>query len=460
MVGMNGLTKGNWIKALARKGRMFLHAKRGSVAIITGLAAIPMCFLAGMGIDYGTAVDRQSQLNAIADAAALAAVTPTMMAQATTKAQTAAQNTFNAQAATVSDVNWNNANLTVSIATSGAKRTVTVSYATTYKTYFPSLLGQNTIALSGSSSATGGMAPNIDFYLLLDDSPSMAIAATQTDINTMVSHTSSQGGCAFGCHESHPSSDSLGNPGGEDNYALARALGVTLRIDLLNQATQNLMTNAQSTESTNNASYRMGIYTFDTGVNTLQTLTSNLNTAKNSAANITMLEVYSNNNLTSSKNNNDEDTDYDNAMSTINSTMPNPGSGTNNAGDTPQEVLFFVTDGVEDECQSPALNAYSGGGCRQQYLMNSNTDWCTKIKNRGIRIAILYTEYLPLPTNGWYVNFDGAGAGIASFQANIANQLETCASPGLFYQVNTGGDISAALQSLFQYAVQSAFLSQ
>ena len=29
--------------------------------------------------------------------------------------------------------------------------------------------------------------------------------------------------------------------------------------------------------------------------------------------------------------------------------MPNPGTGTNEAGDTPQEVLFIVTDGVEDE---------------------------------------------------------------------------------------------------------------
>src|ERR1019366_8507482 len=141
------------------------------------------------------------------------------------------------------------------------------------------------------------------------------------------------------------------------------------------------------------------------------------------AGNISVLEVYDNNNLTSNNNNNDEDTNYDNAMSNINSVMPNPGTGTNAPGDKPQKVMFFVTDGVEDECQTPTLNSYTGGGCRQQYLMNSNTDWCTKIKNRGIRIAILYTEYLPLPTNAWYVNFNGLGAGISSFQPNIATQL-------------------------------------
>ena len=64
----------------------------------------------------------------------------------------------------------------------------------------------------------------------------MAIAATQAGINTMVANTPTQGGCGFGCHEFDPAADNLGNagnPGGEDNYALARNLGVTLRIDNL-----------------------------------------------------------------------------------------------------------------------------------------------------------------------------------------------------------------------------------
>ena len=383
----------------------------------------------------------------------------------------------------------------MNITTSGGKRTATVSYTAAYNTFFPTLLGRGTLALSGSSSATGGLSPNINFYLLLDDSPSMAIAATSSGITTMINNTQGQCdnppyggsscGCAFGCHESHPSGESYyiptgtgsplctasnnykycnlsgsGNPGGEDNYALARALGVTLRIDLLATATANLMTTAQSTEEGNNSSYQMAIYTFDTGVNSIQSLTSNLSTAANSATNIGVLEVYQNNDLTSGNNNNDEDTNYETAMNTINSTMPNPGSGTNTRGDTPQEVLFLVTDGVEDECETPTLNSYSGGGCRQQYLMNSNTDWCTTIKNRGIRIAVLYTEYLPIPNNGWYENFDGAGSGISSFQSQIGNQMQTCASPGLYYEVDTDGDISAALQSLFNSAVQSAYLSR
>jgi hypothetical protein len=79
---------------------------------------------------------------------------------------------------------------------------------------------------------------------------------------------------------------------------------------------------------------------------------------------------------------------------------------------------------------------------------------CTTIKNRGIRIAVLYTEYLPLPTNSWYNNH------VKPFQPNIGSTLQSCASPGLYFMVLTGGDISGALSTLFEEAVQSAYLAQ
>src|SRR6516164_2196183 len=241
----------------------FVRETEATVAVITAFSAIPLLFLIGAGIDYGVAVQRQAELNAYADAAALAAVTPAMMAQSVATATTAAQNTFNAQASTLSSVTYSSSNLQVTINTAGSVRTANVSYSATYQPSFASILGMTSIPVSGSSTATAGLPPNIDFYLLLDDSPSMAIAATQTDIDTMVTATPTQGGCAFGCHETYPQADNLGNPNGEDNYALARNLNVTLRIDLLRQATQNLMTTAGSTERNNGASYRMAINTFD-----------------------------------------------------------------------------------------------------------------------------------------------------------------------------------------------------
>jgi len=447
--------------------RRFAKNEKANVAIIFGLALVPTIYLTGMGVDYTLAVDRETELDAAADAAALSAVTPTMMAGSTTVAQQQAINTFNAQASQITNTNYSPGNVTVTIATAGSVRTATVTWAAKSVNTFPNVLGMNTIAIGGSSQATAGLAPDINFYLLLDDSPSMAIPATSAGITTLVGKTSSQGGCAFACHESNPSADNLGNPSGEDNYTLARNLGLTLRIDNLRTAAENLATTAKTTETGSTASYQMAIYTFDVTLNTIAAMTSNLSTVSTDAANISLLEVYDNNNLTSSTANNDTDTNWDNAMTKINTTMPNPGSGTATKGDTPQEVLFIVTDGVVDETVSsePSISSSYGsyeGGNRQQSTVNPlsssgnepDTDWCTTIKNRGIRIAVLYTEYLPLASGSWYLDY------VAPIQANIGTQLQNCASPGLYYEVTTDGDISAALSDLFDLAVQSAYLSK
>jgi len=445
-----------------------IHDTRANVAIIFALALVPLAFLVGVGVDYTAAADRQAQLNAFADAAVLAAVTPTMMAQSDSTAATAARNTFNAQANALSGVTYSANNLTVSVnTTAGGTRTASVTYTAASPTFFSSILATSAINLSGSSTAKAGLPPNIDFYLLLDSSPSMAIGATPTDIQSLINLTANENSayksCGFGCHETNPSTNS-----GLDLYQVARNNNLTLRIDLLRQAAQNLMDTAQNTENTTNAQYRMGIYTFDVGFNKIQDpVTSDLSAAKTAAGNISLLQVYSNNWLTSTNNNSDTDTNFDNAFTNINTTMPNPGSGTNANGDTPQEVLFLVTDGVEDETVSkvhgscPSLQASQGNeislnssSCRQESLPSINPDWCTTIKNKGIRIAVLYTVYSPIPSNSWYTNH------VSPFQSNIGPTLETCASPGLYFAVQSGGDVSAALSTLFQLAVQSAYLAR
>jgi Flp pilus assembly protein TadG len=427
--------------------RRFLRDRSGNVAIIFALSLLPIVFLIGMGMDFTAASQKRALLNAAADAAALAAVTPAMMNQTTAVAQTAAQNIFNAEASGVQGLLYTNP--TVTVTQSGLTRTVAVSYSANSVNSFPVVLGTTTWTVSGSSTATATTSPSIDFYLLLDNSPSMNIAATTAGINTMVAATSAQGGCAFACHESNPAADNLGNPGGVDNYTLASELGVVTRIQNMAAATQQLTTTAQTTEANSNSSYRMAIYTFaQSGTQTIQTLTSNLSSAGTAAANINVLEVCSNNYLTCGTSNNDTDTNFETAMSNINSIMPNPGTGT--AGGTPKETLFLVTDGVDDEISGTCSQPLDGTRCQQPF----NTAWCTTVKNRGIQIAVLYTEYLPLPTNSWYNDW------IAPFQSQIGTNLQSCASPGLFFQVTTDGDISAAMQALFQQAISSARLSQ
>ncbi|MGD0149785.1 MAG: pilus assembly protein TadG-related protein [Xanthobacteraceae bacterium] len=472
--------------------RRFPRDRRGNVAMIFALSIIPIMFFAGMGLDFAAATQKRVKLNAAADSAALAAVAPGMMSQSDASAITAAQNMFTAQAAAVPQLNINGSQPTVTVTHTGLARNVNVSYTANSVNAFPNVLGllnggtaQQYWPISGSSQASSSIPPDINFYLLLDNSPSMALAATTDGINTMNSNTTAQGGCAFGCHETNPtSSDVAGNPfvsGNSgpriDNYTLAQSLGVVLRIQNVASATSALMTAAKDYQTTNsayNVAYNMAIFTFaNNGIDPVFpagcttsscTPSNNLSAAGTAASGIDVIVVCSNNYLGPYQNgactndNSDEDTEFDTAMSQMNTLMPNPGTGLANS--TPQEVLFIVTDGVEDKklsdtWQTICKETETGSRCQQEF----DTQLCTTIKNRGIFIAILYTVYEPLPatgngSNSWYNSY------VAPYQTKIGPNLQSCASPGLYFAVTTDQDITSAMSALFKASVNTARLTQ
>ena len=460
--------------------RSLLRDPRGNVLLLFGLAVVPLTFATGMGIDYSQAMRLQTKLNAAADAAALAAVSGSMMQQSSANACTVARNMFVQQASNLSGLvlDTNNASQliitirdstsptasTTSTCSSGSvsttasyARTATVRYVAKSLNSFGGILNMLTLPVQGTSQANSAVAPNIDFYVALDTSPSMAIAATQNGIDTMVANTSAQGGgCAFACHQTQPnSSDNAGNPIDSstgrpiDNYALARRLNVVLRTDLVTRAAANLMDVAATTSQTNGAAYRMSVSTFDTVFRTVQSMTSDLAAAKTKAAATSMQVVCQENQLVCGTNNNDMNTNFTAMQSGLTGILTPPGDGTRVAGDRPQGVIFIVTDGVRDE----ALGSLRWIG---QLERPSTTDpqICESAKAGGYRIAILYTSYLPLTTNSFYNTY------VAPFQSQISPNLKACASPGLFYEVSTGGDISAALAQLFQSAVATAHLTK
>jgi Flp pilus assembly protein TadG len=75
----------------------FLHQTQGNVAMTFALSLVPLVFLSGMALDYASSTSRLQRLNAAADSAALAAVSPSLMSQTTTQAKTVATNVFSAQ---------------------------------------------------------------------------------------------------------------------------------------------------------------------------------------------------------------------------------------------------------------------------------------------------------------------------------------------------------------------------
>ena len=89
-----------------------------------------------------------------------------------------------------------------------------------------------------------------------------------------------------------------------------------------------------------------------------------------------------------------------------------------------------------------------------------NPALCTTIKNRGIKIAVLYTTYLALPTNAWYMTwitpFNAGPYSPASVNSQIALRMQDCASPGLYFEVTPTDGISQAMTKLFQKAIADA----
>src|SRR3974377_1111095 len=84
----------------------FRRDTSANVAVISALVMIPTVFLLGMALDYTHAQRMKSNLDAATSAAAVAAVTSSMMQQSPQVAQTTAKNVFNITANTL--VNNNN----------------------------------------------------------------------------------------------------------------------------------------------------------------------------------------------------------------------------------------------------------------------------------------------------------------------------------------------------------------
>jgi hypothetical protein len=354
---------------------------------------------------------------------------------------TDATNIFNGNMAGVTGYTLNS--MTPAVTKTGSAITSNVVFSADVPTAFLGVMGKSSMTVGGSSTSTVSMPLYIDFHLLLDNSPSMGVGATPADVATMVTHTSDS--CAFACHD-------LNDP--NNYYNLAKSLGVTTRIDVLRQATQNLMDTAAATQ-TYTSQFRMAIYDFGGSSNTqglraLFALSSSLSAAKTAAGNIDLMTVNGQNN------NGDQDTGFTAIFPAINTLITTPGPGTSAS---PQKFLFFVSDGVADEANNNCIKPTTGGRCQSPI----DPRLCTTIKSRGVKIAVLYTTYLALPTNSWYNTWIAPfnlGPYGPSPNSQIALNMASCASPGLFFEVSPTQGISSAMNALFQKAVAEAHISQ
>lgn len=557
--------------------------QKGNVLIIMGFTIVPLTFAVGFGIDYARALRLQTHLNAAADAAALAAVAPSMILQSNSASSDAATKMFNAQAALLSGYQNLQMTPTITDGTSGSSgalgylRKATISYTVQSVNIFGGILGASTLTINGTASASAAQPPNVDFYLAMDNSPSMLLPSTSDGVSKIINATKTTqlpNGCAFACHAQLPHTDNIyindtqsrqillstgyytsgsatlntyyrwkaststlydsdgnamnsttgsgssktvitysitdstngavtikkktvvgtNNPTTTnttfdtgywaDGYWLTHNYGeiygtpasIPLRKDEMVSAASQLIPFAANQATQYNVTYQAQMFSFDWTRSGGSSPVRTLNTLQNvssygsgfSAASLFPVDDYwwKNSMPTSSTNIDDKASEMTNMLTKMKNTIPTAGTGA--PGATPQKILFIITDGMLDQP--------SGGGRYFGPLRSSDLTECTNIKAKGIKIAVLYTQYLPesLVGDSWSQSnvapflpappspYVATNAGSSD---QVLTALQSCASTGingtpLVQTVTANDNITTALQQLFSTALQVARLVQ
>jgi len=269
--------------------------------------------------------------------------------------------------------------------------------------------------------------------------------------------------CALACHTTTSTFQANGSTYFADRYGYARYLGVTLRLDVVLQAAEQVAQDLYNAEQTSDQ-FTLGVYQFNSDVSAMvdgtnAEATTDLTTAKttiesydyNSVGNSALLPAISTGTLGSAPN-----TNFPLAITHLLSGTTNvpqlqqvTNTTSNPAGDTasnPLKNIFIVTDGLEDSSSS-----YAGGGngltvdfgemtsstAENYYTTNGSlysgnaTGYCSKLKQRGFTVYVLYVPYDPLPFIAYYAPY-------VSEQANYADATDY---PSAFTYGNSGGSV-------------------
>lgn len=412
--------------------------RRGGVAIMAGLLALPLLGMVGLAIDFGAATAVKAQLDLAADAAALLATTAASnaylagAADPIAPAQATATQRFTAQAGR--QVGVSISAVTVTVHQSGTQFSADVDYQGAVKTTLGQLFGLLTMGVAGHASSSLSINPYIDISVLMDVSSSMSIAANPDAIAAMQNLTqatdlhapsnAAHDSCAFACHWTAT---------GDDYYALALRNNIPLRIDTLRGAVGNLVSSIAALNT--HAAFRLGLYTFAQDFTQIYPMSDQVADATAVLPQI----VPHLNNCT----NNCPDTQFAGSLASFGSIAGISGNGA--SPQTSQKFLFIVSDGVVDD-QSTG----------RRVIAPVSRASCDAIKAQGITILTLYTPYLPLPSNSFYNQF------VAPIQDQVGPALQACATaPTMFFQAANAGDIDTQLKLMLASVIKtSGYLTQ
>src|SRR3954467_10289748 len=171
----------------------FLRDRRGNIAVIFALSAVPLLTAVGCAVDYTMATQIKAKLQSAADAAsvgALAIGSPAYVAAGTMAGSgpvpagvTDASNIFYANLSSVAG--YTNLQVTPTVTKTNSNIASQVTFSAVMPTTFVRLIGIPSITLTGSAQSVGSLPMYLDFYLLLDVSGSMGLPSTTSEAQRM-----------------------------------------------------------------------------------------------------------------------------------------------------------------------------------------------------------------------------------------------------------------------------------
>ena len=233
----------------------FRRDRRGNVAAIFAITAIPLISAIGCAVDYSLATRMKAKLQTAADAAGIAALSqksPGFLAASLMTGNgsvaagvTDANNVFDANMSGITG--YQNLVRSSTVTKTGIKLAATVTYTADVPVSFLKVIGFQKLTVTGSTSSAATLPPYLDFYLTLDVSGSMGLPSTPAE-QTRLSQVNPDNlkqyptGCTLACHfapQNSACTDSGTQAYSTNNYCMGYVysrLGQTALKNLINQA--------------------------------------------------------------------------------------------------------------------------------------------------------------------------------------------------------------------------------
>ena len=385
----------------------FIREKRGGIALIFALSALPLFGGIGVGVEFTVLMRARSVAQSAADAAVLAALAPSTPARERERA---------AQAAFLANLPANflamNPRLDVTITETDNVRTAHAIFAFDHDLYLAHFMGGPTTEVGGEAQASVAMDDYIDVDFWLDGSASMGVAADEAGrdrLRALSRFDPDHANCAFACHI-----PTRMNGGFATSEARAHANGVQLRFDVMKTNVLGLV-DSLSAQADPDRRVRYSLNRLAVDFEVLLPLTDNERSVRSAINGFSLAP----NGLAASMigRNIKEGADR----------LPtSPGDGSRGR---PRRVVVLVTDGMQ----------FNWAAVRPGEI---DPEVCRDVKETGAIMAVVKLRYVELDGDWAFEHY------VRPHFNELAPALQACATSGYFFQGDTPEEIQRAFEEL------------